>query len=82
MKQILWLRASCAGLSPSEVDAVNNNDEVVALLHPPQRNAIREVDVHALFGNLHEARGYPLLPARRSCLSHPGRQPVCYARRV
>ena len=57
MEQILWLRASFAGLSPSEVDAVHHDDEVVALLHPPQRNAIREVDVHAVFGDMHEARG-------------------------
>ena len=38
------------------MDAVNHDDEVVALLHPPQRNAIREVDVHAVSGNMHEAR--------------------------
>src|SRR6056300_795180 len=57
MEQILWLRASCASLSPSEVDAVHHDDEVVALLHPPQRNAICEVDVHAVFGGMQETRG-------------------------
>ena len=35
MKQILWLRASGAGLSLSKIDAVNYDDQVVALLHPP-----------------------------------------------
>ena len=56
MKQILWLRASGAGLSPSKIDAVHYDDQVVALLHPPQRDAIRKVNVHVVFGNLHETR--------------------------
>ena len=56
MEQILWLRASGAGLSPSKIDAVNYDDQVVALLHPPQRDAIRKVDVHAVLGSLYEAR--------------------------
>ena len=56
VKQILWLRASGAGLSPSKIDAVNYDDQVVALLHSPQRDAIRKVDVHAVFGSLYEAR--------------------------
>ena len=56
MKQILWLRASGAGLSSSKIDAVNYDDQVVALLHSPQRDAIRKVDVHAVFGSLYEAR--------------------------
>ena len=54
MEKVLGLHAACTGLCPREVDAVDDHDQIIALLAAAQGNAVCPVNVHAMLGRVHE----------------------------